>query len=106
MYHTPLFADEIQAWACGPVIPTIYSIYTKYKWLDIPQQPYDGTALDAEAICILESVYATYAKFSGDQLESLARSEKPWIVARGGLQPWETCTNSISIELMQTYYGR
>lgn len=106
LYGTPLFADEIQAWVHGPVVPALYPIYADYKWLDIPQEDYNGGKLEEKTINILEAVYTTYAEFSGDQLESLTHTEDPWIIARGNMKPWENCSNAISPESMKVYYRR
>ena len=102
---TPLFAEDIQAWVHGPVIPALYSVYVDYKWLDIPAAPFDSS-FDQKTTDILEAVYNTYGNFSGDQLESLTHSEDPWINARGDKKPWETCTTVITCAAMREYYAR
>ena len=106
LYNQPLFAEAIQAWVHGPVIPALYPTYADYGWQNIPQQPFDETLLEEDAISILNAVYTTYGHFSGDQLESLTHSEDPWIIARGDLRPWESCTKAISFEDMRSYYSR
>jgi uncharacterized phage-associated protein len=54
----------------------------------------------------MEAVYTTYSEFSGDQLENLAHTEDPWLLARGDLKPWESCSTAISCESMKAYYRR
>jgi len=102
---SPLFEDEIQAWVHGPVIAALYPVYADYKWLPIPQSA-DSIDFEEEVENILEAVFNTYGDLSGDQLESLTHSEKPWILARGASKPWETSTNPISCEVMREYYGQ
>ena len=102
---TPLFADEIQAWVHGPVIPSLYPLYADYRWGLIPKRTTDAPVFDEKTVNILEAVFNTYGGLTGDQLESLTHSEKPWIEARGELKPWEGCTNPISLQTMRDYYG-
>lgn len=103
---TPLFADEIQAWVHGPVVPSLYPVFADYKWTDIPKCEFDASSLDEKAVNVLDAVYNTYGGFSGDQLESLTHSEKPWIESRGTLKPWETGTTPISCRSMREFYQR
>ena len=106
LFNKPLFDNEIQAWVHGPVVTELYHVYADYKWNSIPQQDFDESLLCSDSLQILNAVYNTYGKFSGDQLESLTHSELPWQEARGDLEPWEACTNSISFESMKSYYGK
>lgn len=99
----PLFAEEIQAWIHGPVIPALYPYYANYRWLDIPQVK-NETIFDERTTDLLEAVFGTYGEFTGDQLERLTHSERPWQEARGDLQPFEPCENVISNETMKSFY--
>ncbi|MCC8037101.1 MAG: DUF4065 domain-containing protein [Clostridiales bacterium] len=103
---SPLFEDEIQAWVHGPVIPALYPVYADYRWENIPKQNFDESNLSDKALDILEAVYNTYGGFTGDQLERLTHSEKPWQQARGNLKPWEASTVPISCSSMREYYAR
>lgn len=100
----PLFGDAVEAWAHGPVIPSLYRLYTDYKWNPIPKTEGDESRFDKRTTEILEAVYDTYGDFSGDQLEALACSEKPWRDARGDLNPWEISHSPISCSSMREYY--
>lgn len=102
---TPLFPEEIQAWIHGPVAPALYAIFASQRWEPISKRVFDESAFDPATISVLESVYNTYGRFTGDQLERLTHQEKPWQDARRGLQPWESCTNVISTDSMREYYG-
>ena len=103
---SPLFSDEIQAWVHGPVIPTLYPIYSDHRWEPIPKVAFDEGIFEEKVLNVLEAVYETYGKFTGDQLESLTHSEDPWIRARKDLKPWETSTATISCDSMRNYYSR
>lgn len=103
---SPLFEAEIQAWVHGPVIPALYPLYADYRWDEIPQAVFDESTLNAKSLMVLEAVYNTYGKFSGDQLESLTHSEDPWKNARGELKPWEPSNEPITCASMREYYGK
>lgn len=104
---TPLFEDPIQAWVHGPVVASLYPLYSDYKWLPIPQkQDFDLSKLQEKSLDILDTVYDTYGELTGDQLERLTHSEEPWKKTRGTLEPWETCTAVIPCTLMREYYRR
>lgn len=103
---TPLFADEIQAWVHGPVVNSLYHDFADYRWNEIPKTNFDESTLPDDVIEVLEAVYNTYGEFTGDQLESLTRSEEPWIKTREDLNPWETCNKPISREVMRSYYAK
>lgn len=102
----PLFEETVEAWVHGPVIPALYPIYADYKWSSIPMVKSDPSKFDEKATEVLEAVYGTYGKFSGDELEALTHSENPWKEARNGLEPWETSHAIISRESMRKYYGK
>ena len=101
----PLFTEPIQAWVHGPVAPALYPIFADYGWNMIPRQDI-VPILNEKTTQLLEAVYKTYGSFSGDQLESLTHSELPWVMARGGLEPWDICVAPITCEVMTDYYGK
>lgn len=104
---TPLFSERIEAWVHGPVIPALYTHYADYRWENIPQLTRIGEPdFTEEETRVLEAVYATYGRFTGDELERLTHSESPWIEARGDLKPWEPCTAEITIPSMRAYYSK
>ncbi|MCR5661282.1 MAG: DUF4065 domain-containing protein [bacterium] len=100
----PLFADEVQAWVHGPVIPALYKLYSDFGWKQIPQYTGELPKFNEKTLEILETVVNTYMKFTGDVLERITHAEKPWQEARGNLEPWETCTAPISTVSMATFY--
>lgn len=102
---TPLYNERIEAWVHGPVIPSLYPIYADYKWNDIPKQR-EAEPFNENITKVLQAVYNTYGRFTGDQLESLTHDEQPWKDARGTLEPWESCTTAITTSSMREYYRR
>lgn len=103
----PLFKERIEAWVHGPVIPALYPHFADYRWEKIPQLPRLGEfSFTPKEKRVLEAVYRTYGRFSGDELERLTHSELPWIQARGNLRPWEPCTTEITTDSMRAYYSK
>ena len=75
----PLFDDGIEAWAHGPVVPSIYRAYKQYGSSQIPPDPdFDGTAIDEETTSLLRDVYATFGQFSAWKLRNMTHAEAPW----------------------------
>ncbi|MDO5746047.1 MAG: DUF4065 domain-containing protein [Actinomycetaceae bacterium] len=72
----PLFEQDIQAWALGPVVPSM----RHYQAPALHPQQYD---LSAEQIDIIESVVETYGGMSANKLVSLTHTESPWLDAWG-----------------------
>ena len=47
-----------------------------------------------------------YAGFSGTELEAMTHKEQPWIEARHGIGPMESCNEVISEDTMRNFYGK
>jgi len=100
-----LFGDAIQAWANGPVIPSLYAQHRgrfEVKPGDIAGNP---DSLDGAARETIAAVLDGYGRQSSQWLSELTHSEKPWIDARKGLDPTERGTREITLESMAEYYG-
>lgn len=100
----PLINNEFQAWVHGPVCPDLYREYKDYGWNNIPKKKDMDSKLDQQVHDFLMDVYETYGEFTGDELEALTHTEKPWKDAREDLRPWEPSYNAISEEIMKEYY--
>lgn len=101
----PLFEEEFQAWIHGAVCPPLYARFASYGWTPIKKLKGKSPKFSSESLQVLRSVYDTYSKLSGAQLESLNHSELPWRKARGDLLPYEPSENVISLESMRKFYG-
>lgn len=98
--------DRFEAWVHGPVAPILYAAYKDNGWNIISNTanvaPIE-TPDDLEEL--LESVWLTYGDKSGNELEALSHSEKPWIEARAGLQSNERSSNPIDGNVMAEFYN-
>ena len=96
--------DQFEAWVHGPVSPAIFRKYTAMGWNNLERvekvkdMPEDVTEL-------LEAVWFTYGNKSGNELEALSHSEKPWIEARNGLANHERSSTPIDANTMREFYS-
>jgi uncharacterized phage-associated protein len=104
LLNKPLFDNSFEAWIHGPVCPELYHQYKDFGWCLIPKTSSVPSNIAEESIEILDAVYDAYGKLSGDDLEFLTHSEKPWIEARKGLNEWEPSHNIIKEDTMAKYY--
>jgi len=99
----PLFADRIEAWVHGPVVPTVFQIYKAYRWSPIMAEV--SYSPDQEVAEHIDDVIEGYGHFSAGDLERLTHSEDPWKEARGNLAPDVACNRVITDESMKRFYS-
>lgn len=102
----PLFADKIEAWANGPVVPRLYDRLRKTFRVD-PATMGCGNPdkLSATQRATLDGVLDFYGKRSSQYLSDLTHMEDPWKNARGGLAPGERGSREITHAAMAEYYS-
>lgn len=102
--ETPLFAEHIEAWANGPVVPQLYAQHRgnfRVGPCSIPGNPEVLTPTQRETIDI---VLDFYGKKSAHELSELTHHERPWRDAREGVRPGERSDREITLEAMFEYY--
>lgn len=99
----PLFDEDFEAWAHGPVAPSLYQEFKGNGWeaLGLPSV---CTPLDEDTEELLSQVWDVYGQHSAKHLEALTHREAPWLEARGGLPPEVLSSKAISKELMGAFY--
>ena len=101
----PIFEEEIQAWANGPVVYELFDYYRgRYGISEKPEMGDVGELNDTE-IETIDIVLATYGDLSGRSLSQLTHSEDPWKIARGNIPDTEISNNSITLASMAEYYS-
>lgn len=101
-----LFVDQIEAWAAGPVIRSLYSAHRGKYYLDTPTDVGgDPSILTEEEKKSIDVVVSHYGKLTAEQLSDLTHSEPPWINARVGLGPTDRGSSVIDPTEMADYYG-
>lgn len=75
----PLFNDEIEAWAHGPVVPPLYHKFKGYEAGAIPPNAaFDPAEFDAADRDILNDVFGFYGQYSAWKLREMTHEEAPW----------------------------
>jgi uncharacterized phage-associated protein len=104
LYGRPLVNEAIEAWPYGPVIPSVYQQYKKFKsgFIDtFPAVLPEG--FDASETSTLTQVFRGYGRRSGISLSSLTHEPgSPWdiTVRQSGIG------SVISNDLIEDYYRR
>ena len=103
----PMFTDRVEAWAHGPVVPTIYQTLrdSGSKPFRIDAEPNDFNMSDEERAFVSE-VWEEYKLFAALKLRDMTHSESPWIDARKGHSPGERCNVEITPEAMRTHFSK
>lgn len=98
----PLFPEQIQAWANGPVAPALYSRHRlEYIVNDVGGDPLVLSSSQADTV---DLVLEFYGPKSGAELSDLTHREPPWRDARGDTPPGEASKAVITHASMAEYY--
>lgn len=108
LYGEELFPDTCQAWVHGPVFPEIYYNYRTHSCI-LPDEPplacdESHQQLSEKEIAFLNEVVSAFGCYSGAVLEQMTHRERPWIEARGNLQPDDHSRTEISKYAIHEYF--
>lgn len=97
LYDRPLFAQRIEAWQHGPVVPELYHALKKFGSAPVQiDGEVDLRAFEPEVRELLDEVYSVYGQYSAFRLRSITHQEPPWQQTPDG--------GVISHELMRDYF--
>ena len=104
----PLFDDDFEAWAKGPVCRTLFNAHKgKFMLNDsdflIPYKP-NTSRLTAEQKETIDTVVSSLIDYPPYILSDMVHKEKPWLDARGALPNGAHCENIIPKSDMLDYY--
>ena len=99
----PLFEEDIQAWANGPVCPALYHRHQGY--FNITTVRGDASRLSESESDTVDIVIDHYGDYTGQQLSDLTHSETPWQDARKGIPPRQRGDQVITLDSLAEYYG-
>lgn len=100
----PIFPERIEAWANGPVSPSLYSLHRgEFKISSLTEG--DAGKVSKDHKDTIMAVIDFYGDKSAQYLSELAHNERPWKDARKGLSPGERGNHEISVAAMAEYYG-
>lgn len=100
----PLFPDEIEAWAGGPVVRALFNAH-QGEFMVREEPEGDLTELDEDATDTIDAILRTYGDKTGKWLSDLTHSEKPWQDARVGLPDGARGTREITHAAMANFYS-
>ncbi|MCP4657475.1 MAG: SocA family protein [bacterium] len=100
----PVFSEEIQAWANGPVVPDLYDRHRGRFEVDAWSSG-DPEILEDWQRETVNAVLDFYGPKSSQWLSNLTHREDPWRDAREGLAPGERGARVITLAAMAEYYG-
>lgn len=101
----PLFEEDFQAWANGPVNVDLYNRHRgTYALDDSFLSEFTGFKFTKADLHTIEEVLEFYGEKDPFFLSELTHKERPWKEARGATPPGESSTAIISKESMQDYY--
>ena len=102
---TPLFDEDFQAWANGPVCPELFKkTKGKYSVTASDETGGEGNLTDNQKDTI-NKVLEHYGNRDAQWLSQLTHLEDPWIKAREDTPTGGSSTETISKESMAMYYG-
>lgn len=103
--NTPMFDEQIEAWAEGPVTRVLNEKHRGRYRVD-GWRSGNPTKLSADELATLEWVITKYSALSAESLSHMTHMESPWKVARGMLSDRDRSSNPISRDQMRNFYSR
>lgn len=108
LLNRPAFRERIEAWAKGPVVPTLWRRFyddsnwgvidpTKLKTKPMKELPGDTRH-------VIDDVWFRYGDFQGSQLQHMTHKEDPWVDARADALPGERSSAVITNDAMKKYF--
>ncbi|HDY7656851.1 TPA: SocA family protein [Vibrio vulnificus] len=98
-----LFKEDMEAWAHGPVVRSVYNAFRGNSW-DPLQATREAISIDSEVENVLLQVVESYGEASAKTLERMTHNDEPWIAARGDAAPEERCNTVISKAHIKQYF--
>ena len=96
LLEQPLFSEDFEAWAHGPVLPSVYQKFSHYKGIPIPM-PEDTPTFNSDDVdWVLSETFRVYGYLTAKYLEELTHREEPWLEARGDLPLEAACSTPLA----------
>ncbi len=102
----PLFENDIEAWANGPVVRELYNLHRGRFALNGPTEIPGGdpSRLTEQERAMIDAVLDAYGDKPAHWLSELTHNEDPWRTAREGFGERERGSEVISLDSMFEYY--
>lgn len=101
-----LFDEEFQAWANGPVLPSLYARHKgQFKVTNSLFSDNNSENLTPSQKQNIDKVLSFYGNKTAQWLSDLTHQERPWLDARGETAPGERSENVITKAAIHEYYS-
>lgn len=100
----PLFKEDIEAWANGPVVRELFN-YHRGQYQISSVLIGNPDLLDDQQRETIDAILDYYGNKSSQWLSDLTHMEDPWKITRMGTPELERGNKTISLELLASYYG-
>lgn len=102
----PLFKEDIEAWANGPVIRQLFSFHHGLYWINANILTIGNPSkLNKVQIEDINNVLEFYGSKTSEWLINQTHSESPWLKARKGLMSNERGNSKITLQSIFDYYS-
>ncbi len=91
---TPLFAERIEAWRMGPVVPAI-----RWRYIEPSSE-----VLGERERATVDAVIEHYGNRNGAELADMSHAEQPWADVWGDRDPNDRCNDEITHEAIRRYF--
>ena len=99
----PIYEDRIEAWANGPVVPSLYAAHRGQH--RVTTVGGNASVLPPEDRETVDAIIHYYGDKSSQWLSNVTHQEAPWKSARKNLLPGERSSEEITHASMDEYYG-
>jgi uncharacterized phage-associated protein len=104
-HHARLFAERIEAWREGPVVPDLYQRHRQQYSVASWPTGQSGNLSQLESATV-DWVVRRYGEFSAIELSRMTHNELPWREARGALPENANSTVPVRVEIIEEFYSR
>ena len=102
----PLFPEQFQAWADGPVSRELFSTHRGCWYMPHGWSPGDPSHITDAQRKMLDAVMEAYQSMSGDQMGEMTHREAPWLDARGETPPGASSDGLIQDGAIKRFYTK
>ena len=101
----PLFEEDFEAWANGPVNPSLYSMHKGRFHINKNDLKIGDCYFSELQLENMDRVIEHYCSFTPQELSNLTHTEEPWKNARRGVAPGMPSNAIIDKESMLQFYS-
>ncbi|MCL1897527.1 MAG: DUF4065 domain-containing protein [Micrococcales bacterium] len=101
----PLFPEELEAWANGPVCHPLWVLHQRLDKVESGRLPGDPNELNLDQTETVSAVLEAYGHLDGHQLSIMTQQERPWLVARGSAPPGQRHHLPIDLDVMRQFFS-